>query len=174
MRPYASLYMVVIRKLPQSAVPPSAQDLEARSQPRNKLWVVPDVFHACTTIGYLWSLPNSFEHQTRSQRPNCAIYYNAACQKPNPIAGTPTAMIRDFEIAVGLLQKTAWWQSITKVPMMTGQSHSVEPRTKSGLRGSSPVLAMSDKGDRGNRGSIYQVRILTFGSVEASILWEVR
>lgn len=118
MRPYASLYMVVIRKLPQSAVPPSAQDLEARSQPRNKLWVVPDVFHACTTIGYLWSLPNSFEHQTRSQRPNCAIYYNAAYQKPNPIAGTPTAMIRDFEIAVGLLQKTAWWQSITKVPMV--------------------------------------------------------
>lgn len=33
---------------------------------------------------------------------------------------------------------------------------------------------MSDKGDRGNGGSIYQVRILTFDSVEASILWEAR
>lgn len=58
--------------------------------------------------------------------------------------------------------------------MMAAQPHSVEPRAKSGLRGSSPVLAMSDKGDGGNRGRIRQVRILTFGSVEASVLWEAR
>lgn len=67
MRPFSSLYMVVIRRLPQSAVPPAVQDLEARPQSRKKLWVVPDVLHPCTTFSYQWSLPNSCKHQTRSQ-----------------------------------------------------------------------------------------------------------
>lgn len=45
-----------------------------------------------------------------------AIYYNAAYQKPNPMAGAPTPMVKDFEIAISLLQKTASRQSIRTVP----------------------------------------------------------
>lgn len=39
------------------------QDPEARQQSSNKLWVVPKVLQACTTIRCQWSLPNSDEHQ---------------------------------------------------------------------------------------------------------------
>lgn len=78
------------------------------------------------------------------------------------------ALTKDCLVAV--YQNIPHWPML----MMAGQSPSVEPRAKSGLRESSPVLAMSDKGDRGNKGSICQVWILSFGSVEASILWQAR
>lgn len=86
MGPYPSLYMVVIRRLPQSAVPPAVQDLEARPQPRKKLWVVPDVLRPCTTFSYQWSLPSTKpDHNPQTVRSTTTLRTRSQTQWLGPL-----------------------------------------------------------------------------------------
>lgn len=123
---------------------------EARPQSSNKLWVVPKVLQACTTMRCQWSLPNSDEHQSPLTTAKvcdllqrCVLEAESSsygpCGHAQRLRKPRWALMKEHFVV--FYQNAPHWCML----LSTGRFIGVEPKAEFGFRATCPVLANSTK-----------------------------